>query len=342
MSKRTHSQASGVFSSAFGFGVQATGDDSTAIGEKSAAAGPGSAALGVGGVGGAGGTASGMQSSALGTAALAAGDYSTALGSDASASAPRSIAVGYGATAGGESDGQDSAAFGSSARTDGMDALALSAYSEANASWSIAIGKGATAEEPHSMALGIDSSDTVADGVALGWKSVADREDTVSVGDAATGTFRQIVNVAAGTSANDAVNVSQLDAQTQDALQAADSYADTVSQQSLGEARSYTNQAIAHVTTDLSNFEQRTNTRFHQVDRRINQVGAASAAWAGLAQNTSGDGANNISVGVGAQGGQQAIAIGYRRTLGRHASFSFGGASAGGKHSVSAGVGFNW
>jgi autotransporter adhesin len=78
------------------------------------------------------------------------------------------------------------------------------------------------------------------------------------------------------------------------------------------------------------------------VDKRIDQIGAAGAAWAGLAQNTSGSGANSVGLGVGSQGSQQAIAVGYRRALGEHASFSFGGAASSGKASVSAGVGFNW
>src|SRR3546814_14466413 len=52
--------------------------------------------------------------------------------------------------------------------------------------------------------------------VALGNGSVADRANTVSVG--AAGQERQIVNVAAGTSDTDAVNVAQLNKATASAV----------------------------------------------------------------------------------------------------------------------------
>ncbi|MGY0559575.1 YadA-like family protein [Luteimonas sp. A277] len=51
---------------------------------------------------------------------------------------------------------------------------------------------------------------------------------------------------------------------------------------------------------------------------------------------------NNIGVGVGSQGGEQALAIGYRRAIGNRASVSLGGALAGSEKSVSAGAGFSW
>jgi hypothetical protein len=134
------------------------------------------------------------------------------------------------------------------------------------------------------------------------------------------------------------------DQQTQEAISSANTYAQAQDSQTLSAANAYTNQALSsYVTTDqLSQFESQVNAQFNEVDKRIDQNGAASAAWAGLAQNTSGDGANGIGVGFGSQGGQQAIAVGYKRTLGKHASFSFGGSTTGNQHSVSAGVGFNW
>ena len=58
------------------------------------------------------------------------------------------------------------------------------------------------------MALGRNASASAAQSVALGSNSIADRANTVSVG--AAGSERQIVNVARGTAATDAVNVTQL------------------------------------------------------------------------------------------------------------------------------------
>ncbi len=51
---------------------------------------------------------------------------------------------------------------------------------------------------------------TATNSVALGANSVADRSNTVSVG--ASGSERQVVNVAAGSADTDAVNVKQLKA----------------------------------------------------------------------------------------------------------------------------------
>lgn len=163
----------------------------------------------------------------------------------------------------------------------------------------------------------------------------------ITLGAVEGGAPTRVSNVANGTSANDAVNVSQLDAQTQEALQTANTDANTVSQQTLNQAESYTDQAIANYSSNLAQFEQQTNAHFQQVDKRINQVGATAAAWAGLSQNVSGTGANSIGVGFGSQGGRQALAVGYKRSFGKHTSFSFGGSASGDDHSVSAGVGFH-
>nr|WP_266167869.1 YadA-like family protein [Dyella subtropica] len=58
------------------------------------------------------------------------------------------------------------------------------------------------------MAFGYSAQSTASSSIALGAYSVADRANTVSVGTATA--QRQIVNVANGTQANDAVNLSQL------------------------------------------------------------------------------------------------------------------------------------
>ncbi|MFA8232924.1 hemagglutinin, partial [Salmonella enterica subsp. enterica serovar Enteritidis] len=60
-----------------------------------------------------------------------------------------------------------------------------------------------------STAIGQGANATAANAVALGQGSVADRANTVSVGS--EGNERQVTNVAAGTTATDAVNKGQLD-----------------------------------------------------------------------------------------------------------------------------------
>ena len=89
----------------------------------------------------------------------------------------------------------------------GMKAQAGDKNSRNNAA---AIGREATALAGNSVAFGAYSkvTDQAHDAVALGSYSVADEANTISVGKA--GSERRIVNVAAGTKANDAVTVGQL------------------------------------------------------------------------------------------------------------------------------------
>ncbi len=77
-------------------------------------------------------------------------------------------------------------------------------------------GAEAAAAGLDSIAVGMGASATAANSIAVGAGAVADRADTVSVG--AAGAERQVVNVAAGTQATDAVNLGQLEASEQGAL----------------------------------------------------------------------------------------------------------------------------
>jgi len=79
---------------------------------------------------------------------------------------------------------------------------------EASGDYSVAVGGGAYTPGFNAVALGNLATAEADNSVAIGGDSVADREDTVSVGSA--GSERQITNVAAGTQATDAVNLSQL------------------------------------------------------------------------------------------------------------------------------------
>ncbi|WP_429253875.1 YadA family autotransporter adhesin, partial [Paraburkholderia sp. GAS333] len=74
----------------------------------------------------------------------------------------------------------------------------------------VAMGTGAAASSG-SAAFGRGAQAIASNSVALGQGSVADRADTVSVG--ASGSERQMTNVAAGTADTDAVNVGQLNSQ---------------------------------------------------------------------------------------------------------------------------------
>ncbi|PCE25314.1 hypothetical protein BWP39_12370 [Paraburkholderia acidicola] len=147
-------------------------------------------------------SATGTDSVAIGPSASATGNGSIATGSNAIANGDNSIAQGTGAVAG-------------------------VAGSNATIAQDAAYGSNASATGGSSLALGANASVTTAGGVALGSGSIANRAagtftdpisganfttalGAVSVGLA--GSLRQITNVAAGTQATDAVNLSQLQA----------------------------------------------------------------------------------------------------------------------------------
>ena len=116
----------------------------------------------------------------------------------------------------------------------GDDAGLVSGYpkTEIQGKGAIAIGVSARAVKDAAMSLGVNSQTTVAQGVALGFNSTADRASIVNKTDAYNGSdtnvadtikgsygavsvgnsgaTRQIINVAAGSADTDAVNVAQL------------------------------------------------------------------------------------------------------------------------------------
>jgi len=107
------------------------------------------------------------------------------------------IAIGYGAAefgTGSVAIGQDSIVGVNAAGSEANDAVAIGHSAKAGVTGTTAIGAGATASASSSTALGTNS--------------VADRSNTVSVGSSTN--KRQVVNVAAGTQADDAVNLTQL------------------------------------------------------------------------------------------------------------------------------------
>ena len=76
-------------------------------------------------------------------------------------------------------------------------------------------------------------------------------------------------------------------------------------------------------------------------DQLVPRLWAASL-WA-AALNTAGlPGRNRVGIGVGMQGGQSAVAVGYQFLVRPNVSVSLSGAFSSGESSVSAGTGFSW
>ncbi|RPE81582.1 ESPR-type extended signal peptide-containing protein [Vulcaniibacterium tengchongense] len=135
-----------------------------------------------------------------------------------------------------------------------------------------------------------------------------------------------IQNVGNGVKDTDAANVGQLNERLQ-------------------QAKEYTDSRFNALQSDFDSFRQDVDQRFGEVDKRIDRMSAISAAYAGMAINTAGlPGRNRLGVGIGAQNGKEAMAVGYQRVFGRqgNVSVSIGGAFSGNETSVSAGAGFGW
>src|SRR5699024_61334 len=199
------------------------------------------------------------------------------------------------------------------------------------------------ASASNAVAVGADSHATAGNAVALGAGSVADEANTVSVGNAKQ--QRRVTNVAAGTAGTDAVNVDQLDSATQHAVDQAKKYADTGDASTLSKANAYTNTKFAEVVNNraFDKFRTEVNGRFSHMNQRIDQVGAMGAAMAQMAFSTQGvNTPNRMGVGVANYHGEQAIAVGYSRSVSEHANVTFGAAHSGDGTQAGGGGSFGW
>ncbi|MEA1072975.1 YadA-like family protein [Sphingomonas sp. LY160] len=330
---------SGSFATALGVPSAATGDYSTAIGAFSFAPGARSTAVGTFA------EASGPSSVALGDNTFASGDRSVAIGRGARATNVVTVAIGNVALASGlnatavgnvaQATGMGASAFGNGAvataagtfaggvrsTASGTNSTAVGALSTASAELSTAIGRQSTASGMGATALGGGASATAAGAVAIGQNSLAAEANTVSVGIA--GGERRIVNVANGTGATDAVNLSQLTATNA-------SLATETSSRMAADA------ALSGLIDDLS-FDIRHTAREARAGT------AAALAAAGLPQ-ASGEGRTMIAGGVGTYRGRTALAIGASHRLqGGQAIFKVGVTYDSSKHTgANAGFGIEF
>ena len=126
-------------------------------------------------------------------------------------------------------------------------------------------------------------------------------------------------------------------------LSAANSYTDTTATQTLTSANAYTDSRFAAMDDNFEHFRTETERRFLDQDRRIDRQGAMSSAMLNMATSTAGIRTENrVGVGVGFQGGEKALSIGYQRALSDRATITIGGAFSGDEKSVGVGAGFGW
>ena len=267
-------------------------------------------------------TASDVRSLALGHQAKSTGYKANAIGADATANGNHANAIGSSATA----TGDHAQAFGAGAQATGVRTNVFGSDAAATADYSIAIGNKANASTANSIALGADSttrsatnvtSATVAGHTYGGFAGISP-VGSVSVGKA--GQERQIHNVAAGkisADSTDAVNGSQLysvanDLQTQ-----------------------INNSTPGQINNNITNL----NNRVGNVEKRVNKVGAGSAALAALHPlDFNPDDKWTIAAGYGHYHNANSAALGAFYRPNEDTMFSVGGTVGTGESQLNAGV----
>lgn len=285
-------------------------DGSVAIGNGASTMYEGTTAVGKGA------KATGWRSTAIGVGATTNAESATAMGNGANANNWGASA--YGTIA--KATGTNSTAIGNAAQSSGGFSTALGVSSQSTGHYSAALGTLSKAEGYGSVATGLHANAKSQYGIALGSYSVADRaalDDTmlgaISVGGTANDTLgyrtRQIINLAAGTEDNDAVNVSQLkkeagervagdaatltaaknysdagnkqtlktaneysDAGDAKTLQTAKNYSDTGDERTLNSANNYTNTAVKKSNANtLYQANQYTNQKFSELRKVVDE-----------------------------------------------------------------------
>ena len=267
-------------------------------------------------------TASDVRSLALGHQAKSTGYKANAIGADATANGNHANAIGSSATA----TGDHAQAFGAGAQATGVRTNVFGSDAAATADYSIAIGNKANASTANSIALGANSTTRSATSVTnatvaghtYGGFAGTSPVGSVSVGKA--GQERQIHNVAAGkisADSTDAVNGSQLysvanDLQTQ-----------------------INNSTPGQINNNITNL----NNRVGNVEKRVNKVGAGSAALAALHPlDFNPDDKWTIAAGYGHYHNANSAALGAFYRPNEDTMFSVGGTVGTGESQLNAGV----
>ena len=267
-------------------------------------------------------TASDVRSLALGHQAKSTGYKANAIGADATANGNHANAIGSSATA----TGDHAQAFGAGAQATGVRTNVFGSDAAATADYSIAIGNKANASTANSIALGANSTTRSATNVTnatvaghtYGGFAGTSPVGSVSVGKA--GQERQIHNVAAGkisADSTDAVNGSQLysvanDLQTQ-----------------------INNSTPGQINNNITNL----NNRVGNVEKRVNKVGAGSAALAALHPlDFNPDDKWTIAAGYGHYHNANSAALGAFYRPNEDTMFSVGGTVGTGESQLNAGI----
>jgi hypothetical protein len=124
-------------------------------------------------------------------------------------------------------------------------------------------------------------------------------------------------------------------------LTASEAYTDSTAAQTRTSAKSYTHSEFAAWNDGFSRYRQQVNKRFAQTDKCISQIDAIGNATPQMPVNAANNNGPNgrVAIGVGVQGGQCAVSVGYGTRIGNRASISVGASLSGGESSAGAGFG---
>ena len=319
----SNSVAIGSKNTALGSSALAVGNEAQAKMSESIAIGHGAQADKTWGIAvGTRAAASDVRSLAFGHEAKSTGYKANAIGADAQAKGNHANAIGSSAYA----NGDHAQAFGAGAHADGVRTNVFGSDASASADYSIAIGNKAAASTANSIALGANAttrsatnvtSATVA-GHTFGGFAGTSPVGSVSVGKA--GEERQLHNVAAGeisATSTDAVNGSQL-------YSVANDLQDQIKKS-----------VPSNVTNQITNI----NNRIGDVEKRVNKVGAGSAALAALHPlDFNPDDKWTIAAGYGHYHNANSAALGAFYRPNEDTMFSVGGTVGTGETQLNAGV----
>ena len=314
---------------AVGNGSQAKMSEAIAIGHAATAERTWSTAIGTRA------NASEVRSQAIGYEAAAAGYKANAIGSGAQATGAHTNAIGSSATA----TGDHAQAYGAGAQSEGVRANAFGSDAHAKADYAMAIGDHSVATDANSVAIGYQSQSAPATSVSSasivttsitsgapiathtydGFAGVgSSAKGSVSVGQ--VGQERQIKNVAAGeisATSTDAVNGSQLFSVAKDLQNQID------------------NSTPGQINNNITNL----NNRVGNVEKRVNKVGAGSAALAALHPlDFNPDDKWTIAAGYGHYHNANSAALGAFYRPNEDTMFSVGGTVGTGETQLNAGV----
>ena len=319
----SNSVAIGSKNTALGSSALAVGNEAKAKMSESIAIGHGAQADKTWGIAiGTRAAASDVRSLAFGHEAKSTGYKANAIGADAQANGNHANAIGSSAYA----NGDHAQAFGAGAHADGVRTNVFGSDASASADYSIAIGNKANASTANSIALGANSTTRSATNVTnatvaghtYGGFAGTSPVGSVSVGKA--GQERQIHNVAAGkisADSTDAVNGSQLYSVAND-LQA-----------------QINNSTPGQINNNITNL----NNRVGNVEKRVNKVGAGSAALAALHPlDFNPDDKWTIAAGYGHYHNANSAALGAFYRPNEDTMFSVGGTVGTGETQLNAGV----